>query len=262
MLAAAGGWPYYDGRERMPRPMKRERPFLTAEWRSLVLLNYRADPAVLRPFLPNGTELDIFDGDTLVSLVAFRFLKTRMYGRVAIPFHSNFDEVNLRFYVRREAGGELRRGVVFIAEIVPRRAIAVIARLAYNESYSSYPMTRRIDRTPDSGEFQYGWSVRQSSYSIEARTTGQPALPLDSSAEQFITEHYWGYARQRDEDTVEYRVEHEPWRVWKATSANFSGDAGALYGAQFKSLLGEKPHSAFVADGSPVKVFRGRKLPL
>ena len=197
MLAPAGAWPYYDGRERMPRPTKRERPFLTAEWRSLVLLNYRADPAVLRPFLPNDTELDTFDGDTLVSLVAFRFLKTRMYGRVAIPFHSNFDEVNLRFYVRREARGELRRGVVFIAEIVPRRAIAVIARFAYNENYSTYPMTRRISRTPDSGEFQYGWSVRQSSYSIEARTMGQPAIPLDSSAEQFITEHYWGYARQR-----------------------------------------------------------------
>jgi uncharacterized protein YqjF (DUF2071 family) len=122
-------------------------------------------------------------------------------------------------------------------------------------------MTRRISRTADGGEFRYGWSVRQSSYAIGARTTGQPALPLDSSAEQFITEHYWGYARQRDGSTVEYRVEHEPWRVWNAASASFSGDAGATYGSQFKNLLAEKPYSAFVGDGSPVKVFRGRKLP-
>jgi uncharacterized protein len=245
----------------MPRPVKTERPFLTADWRDLVMLNYCVEPAVLGPYVPRGTELDAFEGRTFVSVVAFRFLKTRLSGRLAIPFHSNFDEVNLRFYVRREERGELRRGVVFMAEIVPRRAIAVIARLAYNENYSSFPMTRRISRTADGGEFRYGWSVRQSSYAIGARTTGQPALPLDSSAEQFITEHYWGYARQRDGSTVEYRVEHEPWRVWNAASASFSGDAGATYGSQFKNLLAEKPYSAFVGDGSPVKVFRGRKLP-
>jgi uncharacterized protein len=245
----------------MPRPVKTERPFLTADWRDLVMLNYQVEPAVLGPYVPKGTELDAFEGLTFASLVAFRFLRTRLSGRIAIPFHSNFDEVNLRFYVRREERGELRRGVVFIAEIVPRRAIAVIARLAYNENYFSYPMTRRISRTADGGEFRYGWSVRQSSYAIEARTAGQPALPLDSSAEQFITEHYWGYASQRDASTVEYRVGHEPWCVWNAASASFSGDAGVLYGSQFKSLLCAKPHSAFVADGSPVNVFRGRKLP-
>src|SRR5580704_14616660 len=153
----------------MPLATRSERPFLTAEWRNLVMLNFEVDPAILRPRVPSGTELDDFEGRTYVSIVAFRFLKTRIYGRLAIPFHSNFDEVNLRFYVRREERGELRRGVVFIAEIVPRRAIALIARLAYNENYFSYPMTRRISRTADGGEFRYGWSVRLSSYAIEAR---------------------------------------------------------------------------------------------
>lgn len=246
----------------MRQPMKTERPFLTAEWRDLVMLNYLVDPDVLGPYLPKGTELDSFEGHRFVSLVAFRFLNTRMYGRIAIPWHSNFDEVNLRFYVRREEQGEVRRGVVFIAEIVPRRAVAVLARLAYNENYFCCPMTRTITRASDIGELRYGWSVGKSTYAITARTARAPALPLASSAEQFITEHYWGYASQRDGSTVEYRVEHEQWRVWNATTANFSGDAGTLYGSQFKNTLSEKPHSAFVADGSHVKVFQGRKLPL
>jgi uncharacterized protein len=246
----------------MTPPAKTERPFLTAEWRDLVMLNYELDPAIVRPYLPRGTEIDTFQGRTFVSLVGFRFLKTRIYGSVPIPFHSNFDEVNLRFYVRRNEGGELRRGVVFVAEIVPRRAIAIVARLAYNENYFSYPMTRNISRTSDAGELRYAWTAKQIPYAIEARTTGVPSLPKSASEEEFITEHYWGYARQRDGSTVEYRVEHEPWRVWKATSARFSGDPAALYGLEFNSRLNAKPYSAFVADGSPVKLLRGRKRAL
>jgi uncharacterized protein len=238
-----------------------ERPFLTAEWRDLVMLNYEVNPAVLRPYVPVGTELDTFGGRTFASLVAFRFLRTRIFGRLAIPFHSNFDEVNLRFYVRREAHGEVRRGVVFMAEIVPRRAIAWVARYAYNENYFAYPMRCRIERTNGAAELSYGWHVRRGGdYAIEARTSGEPALPGDGSAEQFITEHYWGYAKQRDGGTVEYGVRHEPWRVWDTTQSEFSGDGSALYGAEFKDALSAKPYSAFVADGGPVRVLKGRRL--
>lgn len=244
----------------MPLATTSDRPFLTAEWRNLVMLNFEVDPAILRPRVPSGTELDDFEGRTYVSIVAFRFLKTRIYGRLAIPFHSNFDEVNLRFYVRREERGELRRGVVFISEIVPRRAIAFVARLAYNENYFSYPMTHRISRTADDADLRYAWRVRRDSYVVEAGTKDEPRLPNEGSAEQFITEHYWGYARQRDGSTVEYRVEHEPWRVWRAATGRFSGVFGPLYGQEFSSVLNAKARSTFVAEGSPVKVFRGRKL--
>ena len=77
--------------------------FLTAEWRYLAMLNYEIEPAVLAPFVPQGTELDSFDGKTFVSIVAFLFLDTRI-GGIPIPFHRNFEEVNLRFYVRRKSG--------------------------------------------------------------------------------------------------------------------------------------------------------------
>ena len=107
-------------------------PFLTAEWRSLAMLNYVVDPALLAPMVPRGTELDSFDGRTYMSLVGFRFERTRVRG-IWIPLHSDFDEVNLRFYVRRRVSGEIRRGVVFIREVVPRWAIAAVARAVYGE---------------------------------------------------------------------------------------------------------------------------------
>ena len=123
------------------------RVFLTGEWRYLAMLNYRVDAALLEPFVPHGTTLDDWQGTTYVSLVGFLFRDTRVLG-VPIPLHRDFEEVNLRFYVRREADGEVRRGVTFIKEIVPRPAIATVARLAYNEPYVALPMRHSIAARP------------------------------------------------------------------------------------------------------------------
>ena len=102
-------------------------PFLTAQWRHLVLINYEIAPEIVRPYVPRGTEIDSFDGRTYASLVGFLFLDTRLRG-VPIPFHRNFEEVNLRLYVRRKGAEGWRRGVVFVREIVPRLALAWVAR--------------------------------------------------------------------------------------------------------------------------------------
>ena len=117
--------------------------FLTAEWRDLVMLNYEIDPGILAGLVPAGTELDLWQGRALVSVVGFHFRRTRVMG-VAIPGHSNFEEVNLRFYVRREGPEGWRRGVVFVKEIVPRFAIAWVARALYNENYVALPMRHAI----------------------------------------------------------------------------------------------------------------------
>ena len=133
------------------------RPFLTADWRHLVMLNFRVDPALLRPYVPAGTELDFYNTDALVSIIGFRFLDTRVRG-FAIPFHRDFEEVNLRMYVRREHGGELRHGVTFIRELVPRHTIAAVARAVYNEPYVHVPMSS--DVTIEAGRLRsaaYRW---------------------------------------------------------------------------------------------------------
>ena len=100
--------------------------FLTAKWHDLIMVNYEVDPKLLEPRVPLGTELDLQDGKCFVSLVGFMFLDTRVM-EFLVPFHVNFEEVNLRFYVKRETEDELRRGVVFIKEIVPKSAIAAVA---------------------------------------------------------------------------------------------------------------------------------------
>jgi uncharacterized protein YqjF (DUF2071 family) len=236
-----------------------ESVFLSAEWRLLVMLNYVVDPTLLRPFVPRGTEVDSFEGSTFLSLVGFRFLKTRVRG-LAIPFHSNFDEVNLRFYVRREYQGEVRRGVVFIREIVPRRAIAAIARKLYNENYIALPMAHEIQAQDGRLAVSYRWRVHTGWAGLKLEVAGEPQPLRDGSEEQFISEHYWGYAAQLDGSTIEYRVEHPSWNVWRARQAEFFGNVEALYGSGFAEVLRGQPSSAFLAEGSPIKVMRGTKL--
>src|SRR5277367_1207033 len=154
--------------------MPERRVFLLAEWRDLVMLNYQVDPAILRQFVPRGVELDTFEGRTFVSLVGFQFLRTRLYGFVAVPFHTNFDEVNLRFYVRRREGSETRRGVVFVRELVPRMAIARFARLMYGEKYDSCPMQHRIERNADRISAEYAWEWRRGHFRLSAAAEGDP----------------------------------------------------------------------------------------
>ena len=232
------------------------RRFLTAEWRHLVLFNWRVEPAVLEPFVPRGTALDSWAGACYVSLVGFLFLRTRLLG-LPVPMHRDFEEINLRFYVRRTVGSEVRRGVCFIRELVPRRAIALTARLAYNEPYRAVPMSHCIEpgqSVRDPTRVEYGWRAGADWSRMVAEPAGVAAQAEAGSHEEFITEHYWGYTRQRDGGTIEYHVVHPPWRVRHVPAPRLEGDLASTYGTVFARILRGPPESALLADGSPVAV--------
>lgn len=238
-------------------------PFLTADWRHIVLVNWEVPSALLAPFVPRGTELDSHRGRTFISLVGFRFLDTRVLG-LPVPWHRNFDEVNLRFYVRRIVDGEeLRRAVVFIREVVPRYAIAALARATYNEPYVSRAMRSRIDHaradTPAT-HAEYSWRHGADWCRVAVDALGEPERPHADSDEAFITEHYWGYTCQRDGGTIEYRVEHPQWRVQRTSNVSVTGDLRGMYGDAFGEILSGAHASAFFADGSRVTVFRPSRI--
>jgi hypothetical protein len=224
------------------------------------MLNYAVDPHLLKAYVPAGTVLDSFSGKSYVSLVGFRFCRTKMFGTFAIPFHSNFLEVNLRFYVRRTVANEERRGVVFISEVVPRFAIATTARLLYGENYTCHAMRHRMTVEDSEKAIQYQWRIDDQWCKLLAKAAGVAALPLDGSLEQFITEHYWGYSRQGNGTSLEYQVSHPSWLVSAATDAKFEGDASTLYGPDFSTVLQRSSDSAFITDGSAVTIRKGERI--
>jgi hypothetical protein len=233
------------------------RKFLTADWRYLLMLNYVVEPDLLRPHIPRGVELDSWNNKTYVSMVGFLFRRTKVLGW-RVPFHADFEEVNLRFYVRRHTAGGWRRGVVFIKEIVPRQLIAIVARIGYNEPYAALPMRHRIEIENGSlrsgGSVEYGWRYQGQWNALRATTIGMPHLPIQNSEEEFITEHYWGYTAQRNGGCAEYRVDHVRWNVWQVQHAALRCEVVSLYGPKFAGPLSAPPESACVAEGSPVIV--------
>jgi uncharacterized protein YqjF (DUF2071 family) len=238
-------------------------PFLTAEWRHLAMLNYEVDASVVAPLLPRGTEVDFWEGKTYLSVVGFLFLDTRVLG-VPIPFHRNFEEVNLRFYVRRKGPEGWRRGVVFVKELVPRRAIASLARALYNENYVAVPMGHSLELAADvPGRIQsvsYRWRLGGREHGLRIRTDGDPQPLSPGSHEEFIAEHYWGYTAQRDGSTVEYRVTHPTWRVSASSEARLDCDVAVVYGERFRPFLAGQPTTAFLAEGSPITVSAGIRM--
>jgi len=240
-----------------PGGVARTGEFLTAEWRWLAMANYSVEPALLLPRVPPGLELDLFEGTALVSLVGFRFLRTRLLG-VAVPFHRDFDEVNLRFYVRRRTTDGWRRGVVFVRELVPRLALVAVARLAYGEPYSAVRMGHKLDAYGRRVEYRWRWEGNWCSLGVETEPSWTSPEPGSEMA--FITEHHWGYSGGPGRPTREYEVQHPPWRVRIATRATTNGDLGQIYGEDLGAALSRPPRSAFLAEGSEITVHRPTRL--
>ncbi len=231
------------------------RKFLTAKWQDLIMANYEIEPSLLAEFLPEGTKPDFHDGKCFASLVAFMFLDTRVLG-LPIPFHINFEEVNLRFYVRRETPDEVKRGVVFIKEIVPRRAIALVARNFYGEPYEAWKM----NHVKTGNELIYAWRKGDSTNQLKVEIGENLGVPDVDSHGEFIIEHYWGYTKRGANRTDEYKVEHPKWELFEVNYAEIDVDFGKLYGEKFDFLSKTEPHSIFMAKGSEVAVYKGAKI--
>jgi len=229
--------------------------FLTAKWQDLIMANYDVDPELLTSRVPAGTVLDLHYGKCFVSLVGFMFVDTRVLG-VPVPFHVNFEEVNLRFYVRRETETETRRGVVFIKEIVPRTAIAFVARTLYGEPYEKWKM-RHLRTATDAS---YSWQKGNCSNSVGVKIAENLGVPPPDSHGEFIIEHYWGYTRRSAIRTDEYKVEHPKWELFSVADAEIKVDFGKTYGSEFAFLSDQKPYSVLFAKGSKIAVYKGKKL--
>ncbi|MBF4493001.1 DUF2071 domain-containing protein [Flavobacterium sp. MR2016-29] len=233
--------------------------FLKAEWKNLALFNYEVDAEILEKYLPAGTEIDIWNNKCYVSLVGFMFKNTKVLG-LKVPFHVDFEEVNLRFYVKRFENGEWKRGVVFIKEIVPKKAITFIANTLYQEHYETQKMRHEIIENKNTNTFIYQWKNDKKWNTIQLETTNVlKEIEVDSEAE-FITEHYFGYTKIDEETTFEYEVQHPRWEQLEVLNHNIEIDFEKIYGNDFRFLQDAKPTSVFLAKGSKITVKNKRKL--
>ncbi len=227
--------------------------FLRAKWENLAMINYEVDPKILLPHLPPATKLDTFNNKSLVSVVGFMFNDTKIFG-LRWPFHTSFEEINLRFYVKYFDGVTWKRGVVFFSEIVPRPIIAVMANLLYREHYSAKPMSHAMSVRKDEIMLTYKWKHHRKWNSIDVTAEASLSDINPGSEEEFIFEHYWGYNKYNKNTTIEYGVEHTLWQVHKVKEWQLNCDITSLYGQEFTPYLSARPSSVFLAKGSEVVI--------
>lgn len=231
--------------------------FLTAEWNDLAMFNYKINPEILENYVPKVTELDLWNGKCYISLIGFMFENVKVLG-IKVPFHVNFEKVNLRFYVKRFENGIWKRGVVFVKEIVPKHAITIVANTLYNEHYQTLKMRHARTQNETSKSFQYEW-FKDAKWNFISMTTEKNPIPIEANSEaEFITEHYFGYTNYNKEKSIEYAVSHPRWEQLQVIESKIDVDFENIYGKDFKFLEDLKPTSEFLAIGSKITI-EGKK---
>lgn len=233
--------------------------FLKAEWRKLAIANYIINKELLSKYVPAGTKLDLWNGNCFVSLVGFMFKNTKLLG-IKIPYHTDFEEVNLRFYVKRFDSGEWKRGVVFIKEIVPKRALTFVANSVYNENYETLPMKHLWHVENGERTVEYKWEKYGKWHSIKVQADKEHHTIEPNSETEFITEHYWGYAKVNKNKSNEYEVTHPKWDAYTVKNYEIDIDFGVIYGNEFEFLNTSIPASVMLAEGSQITVENKRTI--
>lgn len=227
--------------------------FLTAKWENLIMANYEVPAAVLEKYLPKGVELDLYNNKAYVSLVGFLFKNVKIF-KVPIPFLGTFEEVNLRFYVKRESNGKTYRGVVFINETVPYRAVAFVANLLYKEHYVVIPTKHKWSEDAISKTIKYDWLVKNKWNTVEVTAKNELRNMLEGSFEEFIFEHYIGYSKVSDTSTESYNINHPKWKTYQVLNADVKCNFEDNYGKDFAFLNHSTPEVVYLAKGSNISV--------
>ncbi len=233
--------------------------FLKAKWEDIIMANYEIAPELLLPFLPKGLTLDFYEGKAFVSLVGFMFKNTKLFN-ISIPWFGSFEEINLRFYVKRvETDGKIKRGVVFINETIPYPIVAWMANKLYKEHYTVVPTKHRIEKNGQNKLVQFDWKLGPKWNSIQVQCEIQSNPMTANSFEQFIFEHYYGYTKIDAQNTEEYQLQHPSWMIHKVLDYSIDCDFKTMYGNSFSVLNHTKPTEVFIAKGSDVAIFWKRK---
>ena len=226
------------------------KPRIDASWKKLLLVNYTIDPNIVKPYIPYNTEIAFYNDKCFVSLVGFLFLNVRLMG-VPFPFHTNFLEINLRFYVRRRHKEEWRYGVVFLKEIVALPIVSLIASKLAGEHYVTHPMKHAIEKNANNLSVEYSWKKKRW-HSFKINTHPDYFPMVKDSSEDFLTSQHWGYTKLTGNKAYEYSVEHPKWEVYKTIDHSIDVDFEVAYGAEFAFLNQQTPYSVFLAEGSPI----------
>lgn len=223
---------------------------MNCEWKDLIMSSFEVEKSILEPYLPNDTEIDLFQGKALISLVAFTFSKIKFFG-LKIPFHQRFGQMNFRFYAKSKVDGS--RGVVFIKVFAPKHLIAFIGNKIYNEPYFFKPINFKKSKNNEIICIEYN----NNHTTIKAKATYKTEKLTKNTLKHFIVERYIAYIKNKKNKTIRYNIYHKPWKIHHTESSHYDKELLKLLPNNFKNL---KHIATYLVNGSEVNVEKGMML--
>ncbi len=222
-------------------------PFLTAQWRNLIVATFAVPDDILEKYLPPGLELDRHDGQAFCSLVGFQFQKPSVFG-LPSPFYRNFPEWNLRIYVRR---GE-KRGVHFVREFVPHRLVTWAGRLSFREPFETAPVTVDVSTGATKLKVEYTVTRGGKTHLLSAEGAIRTQCPSDWDAR--FTDLNWAFSHTSSGGIREFEVKRPAWDMHPLHRFHIDVDWAKLYGPRWALMNGREPVSVALLAGSEVRV--------
>lgn len=238
---------------------KKIKPLYRAEWREIVVISFEIDPKILRSYVPPKTEIDSFEGATFVSLMARVCKNVKPYGW-PIVFAKSVEQVQLRFYVKRQTAEGYRRGVCLIRDYVPSKKVSLFLNWMFKHRFNQVRIQREsknFDKAlPDAmPEVEYRWETGDVWNHVKVKARSEMRKQEKETKESFVLDHHFGYT-VREGKTYEFFVEYNPWALWDAKSGSFECDTEQVFGRHFVRALKQRPASVFLARGSEVIIHK------
>ncbi len=189
------------------------RPWVTTmRWHDLLFLHWPVRPEIIRPLIPQGLELDTFDGAAWIGVIPFRMTGVRP--RYLPPFAGlAFPEMNVRTYVWTPG----RSGVWFFSLDATNRLAVRAARAWYGLPYYNARITVQLER----GTVHYrSIRVDKRSAGVEFHASYKPTGEVYRSApetlDRWLTDRYCLYAMDQQGRLGYADIQHLPWPLQPA----------------------------------------------
>jgi len=225
--------------EHRPWKLPTEKWSFYQEWNNAIFLHWQVELTELEKFVPKDLEIDLFEGNPWISVVAFTMENIRPKNLPPFPPISDFDEINIRTYVKSNN----KTGVYFLSI---EGGTSLSCKIAKGISELPYRYSK-IERT----ENHYESSNSEFNDKLDIEFTIGKELNEKTELDKWLTERY-ALFQDTDRAINEFEIHHLEWPINEITLKKVELDY-----QRFDKLINNSPNKTQYSKG--VKVIAWRK---
>ena len=198
-----------------PWPLPKSPWLMTQSWHNLLFAHWPVDVELLRSRIPPGLPLDLYEGQAWIGVVPFRMTNVAPRFVPALPWVSEFAELNVRTYVT--VGG--KPGVYFFSLDAESALAVAAARSLLHLPYFTAQMEVRCERD------HVNYTSRRTDPGGAAELVagyepaGPPFRAEPGTLEYFLTERYCLYNLDARFRAYRLEIHHPPWTLRRAEAS-------------------------------------------